>query len=152
MSRISSLYLLCAIPLCVAANPAIAQQGTATATSDENSSGLATIVVTAQKREQNLQSVGIAVTAVTAESIQSQNITSSADLAGRIVGLENYSPYGPGTSANVVIRGIGVNDFGEGHEAPVTTYVDEFYYVAVPAVDFALFDLDRVEVCSGVQN
>lgn len=152
MSRISSLYLLCAIPLCVAANPAIAQLGTATATSDENSSGLATIVVTAQKREQNLQSVGIAVTAVTAESIQSQNITSSADLAGRIVGLENYSPYGPGTSANVVIRGIGVNDFGEGHEAPVTTYVDEFYYVAVPAVDFALFDLDRVEVLRGPQG
>lgn len=152
MSHISRLYLLCAIPACVLASPAMAQQDAATGTVEEDSSGLNTIVVTAQKREQNLQSVGIAITAVTADSIQSQNITSSADLAGRIVGLENYSPYGPGTSANVVIRGIGVNDFGEGHEAPVTTYVDEFYYVAVPAVDFALFDLDRVEVLRGPQG
>ncbi|WP_144097489.1 TonB-dependent receptor [Croceicoccus sediminis] len=151
MIKASRLSLMCAIPACVLASPAMAQDAE-TDTPEQSTSGLNTIVVTAQKREQNLQSVGIAVTAVTAESIESQNITSSADLAGRIVGLENYSPYGPGTSANVVIRGIGVNDFGEGHEAPVTTYVDEFYYVAVPAVDFALFDLDRVEVLRGPQG
>lgn len=156
MSKTSRLLVLCSIPACVLAVPAMAQDGSSAAAeagdAETGDEGLSTIVVTAQKREQNLQSVGIAVTAVTAESIASRNITSSADLAGKIVGLENYSPYGPGTSANVVIRGIGVNDFGEGHEAPVTTYVDEFYYVAVPAVDFALFDLDRVEVLRGPQG
>ncbi len=114
--------------------------------------GLQEIVVTAQKRSQNIQQVGIAITAVTPEQIANRNIASSADLAGKIVGLESYSPYGPGTSSNVVIRGIGLNDFGEGHEAPVTSYVDEFYIVAVPAVDFALFDLDRVEVLRGPQG
>lgn len=116
------------------------------------SDGLAEIVVTAQKREQSLQQVGISVTAVTGEKIREQNISSSAELASHIVGLENFSPYGPGTSANVVIRGIGLNDFGEGHEAPVTTYIDEFYILSVPAVDFALFDLDRVEVLRGPQG
>lgn len=152
MRHISHLSLLCAVSVFTLANPAWAQQEAATDTSVDDGNGLQTIVVTAQKREQNLQSVGIAVTAVSANEIESRNITSSADLAGKIVGMENYSPYGPGTSANVVIRGIGVNDFGEGHEAPVTTYVDEFYYVSVPAVDFALFDLDRVEVLRGPQG
>ncbi len=123
--------------------------GTASGTDD---AGLDTIVVTAQKREQDLQQVGIAITAIDGGTVQSRNITSSADLASRVVGMENYSPYGPGTSANIVIRGIGVNDFGEGHEAPITTYVDEFYIVAVPAVDFALFDIDRVEVLRGPQG
>lgn len=114
--------------------------------------GLQDIVVTAQKREQSLQSVGISVTAVTGERLQTLGITSSAQLAARVPGVDNYSPYGPGTSANVVIRGIGLNDFGDGNEAPVTTYVDEFYLVAVPAVDFGLFDIARAEVLRGPQG
>ncbi|MES1983970.1 MAG: TonB-dependent receptor [Pseudomonadota bacterium] len=122
------------------------------AVANESAGGLQEIVVTAQKRNQSIQRVGIAITAVTPEQIANRNIASSADLAGKVVGLESYSPYGPGTSSNVVIRGIGLNDFGEGHEAPVTSYVDEFYIVAVPAVDFALFDLDRVEVLRGPQG
>lgn len=142
--------------LLAAASQAQAQAGAnasvAAPAEEDAPGGLQEIVVTAQKRSQNIQQVGIAITAVTPEQIANRNITSSADLAGKIVGLESYSPYGPGTSSNVVIRGIGLNDFGEGHEAPVTSYVDEFYIVAVPAVDFALFDLDRVEVLRGPQG
>ena len=51
-----------------------------------------------------------------------------------------------------MIRGIGQNDFGEGHESPVTPYIDEFYLVSVPAVDFSMFDLERVEVLRGPQG
>ncbi len=152
----SSLLAGASILLAVLASQAHAQTAadmpsSATA-ADDNAGGLEEIVVTAQKRNQSIQQVGIAITAVTPEQIANRNISSSADLAGKVVGLESYSPYGPGTSSNVVIRGIGLNDFGEGHEAPVTSYVDEFYIVAVPAVDFALFDLDRVEVLRGPQG
>ncbi|MFD2498221.1 TonB-dependent receptor plug domain-containing protein [Rhizorhabdus histidinilytica] len=102
-----------------------AQAQVAADSADDAAGGLQEIVVTAQKRAQNIQQVGIAITAVTPEQIANRNIASSADLAGKVVGLESYSPYGPGTSSNVVIRGIGLNDFGEGHEAPVTSYVDD---------------------------
>jgi iron complex outermembrane receptor protein len=51
-----------------------------------------------------------------------------------------------------VIRGIGLNDFGEGHEAPVTAYVDEFYLVSVPATGFSMLDLGRVEILRGPQG
>lgn len=141
--------------MALSATPARAQdapKSEAAPPQEDRGAVLGEIVVTAQKREQNLQRVGIAITAVTADGIRTKNITSSADLASRVVGLESYSPYGPGSSANVVIRGIGLNDFGEGHEAPVTSYVDEFYIVSVPAVDFALFDLDRAEVLRGPQG
>ncbi|MBO9378159.1 TonB-dependent receptor [Sphingomonas histidinilytica] len=144
------IMLLGGVALWLGAGAAQAQ--VAADSADDAAGGLQEIVVTAQKRAQNIQQVGIAITAVTPEQIANRNIASSADLAGKVVGLESYSPYGPGTSSNVVIRGIGLNDFGEGHEAPVTSYVDEFYIVAVPAVDFALFDLDRVEVLRGPQG
>src|SRR6267142_4897075 len=110
------------------------------------------VVVTAQKREQNLQDVGISVAALSGEQLRSEAVTSTIDAIMKIPNVDNYSPYGPGSSANIVIRGVGLNDFGEGHEAPVTTYVDEMYLVSVPAVDFSMFDLERVEVLRGPQG
>lgn len=110
------------------------------------------VTVTAQKREQSLQDVGIAVTAMTGESIREYGFSSAIDVITKAPSLDNYSTYGPGSSANITIRGIGLNDFGEGHEAPVTAYIDEFYMVSVPAVDFALYDLERVEILRGPQG
>lgn len=144
----ASLIALAAATL-LAQQPAHAQEA---ANGSATDSGLQDIVVTAQKREQNLQHVGISVTAVTGEQILQRGISSSIDLITRTPSVDNYSPYGPGSSANIVIRGVGLNDFGEGNEAPVTVYVDEFYIVNVPAVDFALFDLQRAEILRGPQG
>lgn len=110
------------------------------------------VVVTAQRRAQNLQDVGISVTAVPGQEIERQGIATSAQLAAGIPSVDTFSPFGPGANANVVIRGIGLNDFGDGNEAPVTTYVDEFYIVSVPATDFGLFDLEGAEVLRGPQG
>ena len=131
-----------------AANPtsAVAQE------TDARSSMLEEITVTAQKREQSLQDVGIAITAFSSEDIRQYGFSNAIDIISKVPGLDNYSNYGPGSSANIVVRGVGLNDFGEGHEAPVTAYVDEAYIVSVPAVDFALFDIDRVEVLRGPQG
>jgi iron complex outermembrane recepter protein len=110
------------------------------------------VVVTAQKREQSVQDVGIAITSITGSEIRELGFTSALDIATQTPGLEVSSAYGSGSSANIVIRGIGQNDFGEGHEAPVTAYIDEFYLVSVPAADFSMFDLERVEVLKGPQG
>ncbi|MEP7242726.1 MAG: TonB-dependent receptor [Gammaproteobacteria bacterium] len=110
------------------------------------------VTVTAQKREQNLQDVGISVAAFSGEAVRNLGLTSAVDALVKVPNVTNYSAYGPGSSANIVIRGIGLNDFGEGHEAPVTAYVDEMYLVAVPALGFSMFDLQRVEVLRGPQG
>lgn len=119
---------------------------------DVSAQTLEEVTVTAQKREQSLQDVGIAVTAMTGESIREYGFSNAIDVITKAPSLDNYSTYGPGSSANITIRGIGLNDFGEGHEAPVTAYIDEFYVVSVPAVDFALYDLERVEILRGPQG
>ncbi|WP_240704727.1 TonB-dependent receptor [Croceicoccus sediminis] len=145
-------WLALAVSGTLAAFPAMAQDSGAAQGTQESQGGLSEIVVTAQKREQNLQDVGISVTAISGDEILERGVSNSIELITSTPSVDNYSPYGPGSSANVVIRGIGLNDFGEGHEAPVTVYVDEFYVVNVPAVDFALFDLARAEILRGPQG
>ena len=110
------------------------------------------VVVTAQKREQNLQDVGISISALSGSDLKDYGLSRATELATKVPNLGLYLPYGPGTSGNVILRGIGLNDFGEGHEAPVTLYVDEFYIVSIPAVDFSMFDIDRAEVLRGPQG
>ena len=118
----------------------------------EDSTQLEEIVVTAQKRQQNLQDVGISVAAFDGEKVREAQIGTGPDLLIKIPNIDVFSGYGPGSSANIVIRGVGLNDFGDGHEAPVTTYVDEAYTVAVPATGMSLYDLERVEVLRGPQG
>lgn len=118
----------------------------------DSSSQLDEIVVTAQKRQQNLQDVGISVASFEGEKLRELQIGTGPDLLVKIPNIDVFSTYGPGSSANIVIRGVGLNDFGDGHEAPVTTYVDEAYTVAVPATGMSLYDLQRVEVLRGPQG
>ena len=110
------------------------------------------VTVTAQKREQNLQDVGISVVARSGESLRESGLADVVDAVIKIPNVDVHPAYGPGSTANIVIRGVGLNDFGEGHEAPVTTYVDELYVLSVPAVDFAMFDINRLEVLRGPQG
>ena len=110
------------------------------------------VVVTAQKREQSVQDVGIAITSLTGTEIRELGFATALDISHQTPGLEVASAYGTGSSAQIMIRGVGQNDFGEGHESPVTPYIDEFYLVSVPAADFSMFDLERVEVLKGPQG
>jgi iron complex outermembrane receptor protein len=116
------------------------------------SSQLDEIVVTAQKRQQNLQDVGISVASYEGSKVRDAQIGTGPDLLVKIPNVDVFSTFGAGSSANIVIRGVGLNDFGDGHEAPVTTYVDEAYTVAVPATGMSIYDLQRVEVLRGPQG
>jgi outer membrane receptor protein involved in Fe transport len=139
--------LLGAVALIIAVSGFVAE----TANSQE-SQVLEEVIVTAQKREQSLQDVGISIAAVTGGTMRDLGLTNTIDALVKIPNVAIYSAYGPGTTANVVVRGVGLNDFGEGHEAPVTTYVDEFYLVSVPTVGFSMFDIERMEVLRGPQG
>ena len=114
--------------------------------------GLNAIVVTATKKAEDLQEVPISVSVIGGAEAREYGFNTAIDIVAQAPNVEAASIYGAGTSANVTMRGIGQNDFGEGHEAPITAYVDEIYLVAVPAVDFSLVDIERVEVLRGPQG
>jgi iron complex outermembrane receptor protein len=128
--------------------PALAQTSAPAAKPAADS--LDTIVVTAQRREQKLQDVGIAVTALGAKQIASLGLKDSTDLtrAAPSLRMNEYTP-----SAVVFnIRGVSQNDFGDEQEPPVAVYQDDSYASSFVSSGFPLFDLQRVEVLRGPQG
>ena len=108
------------------------------------------VVVTAQRREQRLQDVGIAVTVVGSAQLGNMGIKDSTDLTKGVPGLKmnEYTP-----SAVVFnIRGVSQNAFGDEQEPPVAVYQDDSYASSFVSSGFPLFDLQRVEVLRGPQG
>ncbi len=108
------------------------------------------IVVTAQKRSQRLQDVGIAVTALGAEGIAELGRQDVTALVTKVPGLQanQFSP----TITVFNIRGVSQNDFADSQEAPIAFYSDEAYVSALGAISGQTFDLERVEVLRGPQG
>jgi iron complex outermembrane receptor protein len=113
-------------------------------------SRLADIIVTAQKREQNLQDVGSSVTAFDAKALGSLGLKDVTDIAGQVPGLQ-FNQYGA-TVTIYNLRGVSQNDFSDHQEAPVAVYADDAYIASTGALAGALFDLQRVEVLRGPQG
>lgn len=110
------------------------------------------IEVTAQKRIQPLQSVGIAVTALTGDQMDALGMESAQEVTAMAPGVTTIQPNGP-SSFFVSIRGVGQNDFsGDHQESPVAIYLDEAYISAASGAGFQLFDMERVEVLRGPQG
>jgi len=110
------------------------------------------VVVTAQKREQSLQDVGIAVSAFSGEQIRQLGWNSSDDIAAQIPGVTLIQPNGP-ASFTMNIRGVAQNDFsGDNQESPVAVYIDDVYAASPTHASFQIFDFERVEVLRGPQG
>ena len=110
------------------------------------------IVVSAQKREQSLQEVGVSVTAFAGETLERLSLRDSTDIAQFTPNLEIGDPAGAGSQPAIFIRGVGLNDFNTNNAGPNGVYVDEVYISSPAAQVFQLFDLDRVEVLRGPQG
>jgi iron complex outermembrane recepter protein len=109
------------------------------------------VVVTSQKREQNLQDVGIAVTAFTGEQMNALGIKQSFDIAAFSPGV-HISGNLAGQNVQFTIRGVTQNDFNDIVEAPNAVYLDEGYLAIAQAQTFAVYDVERVEILKGPQG
>jgi iron complex outermembrane receptor protein len=111
------------------------------------------IVVTAQKRVQNLQEVGVSVTAFNDQQLKALGWDNSMDVAAQTPGLVATS--NTGDTSNIAlfsIRGVNQGDFAEGQEAPIAIYNDEVYLSSPGASGAPSFDLARIEVLRGPQG
>ncbi len=108
------------------------------------------IVVTAQKREQNLQDVGTSLTALDSSTLQSLGMKDVTAIAGQVPGMQ-FNQFGA-TVTIYNLRGVSQNDFSDHQEAPVAAYADDAYVASTGALAGSLFDIDRVEVLRGPQG
>jgi iron complex outermembrane receptor protein len=132
----------------LSANAAWGQSTPDAATSADN--GGADIVVTAQRREQKLQDVGIAISVLSQEELQHRSINNATDVVAAIPNLK-YNAY---SSSQVVfnMRGVSQNDYGDQQEPPVAVYQDDSYASSITTASFPVFDLARVEALRGPQG
>ena len=135
-----------AIAFCVA-TPAFAQDEAAEDT------GLHEIVVTAQRREENLQDVPLSVDVVSGDKLDAIN-SGGGDiraLAGRVPSLNIESSFGR-TFPRFYIRGLGNTDFDLNASQPVSLVYDDVVLENPILKGFPIFDVERVEVLRGPQG
>ncbi len=119
------------------------------------SNALEVIVVTAQKRSENVQDVPIAISAFTAATLQDKSIVDLHALSNLVpnVNLESGSPFSSSTSVlSASIRGIGQDDFAMNLDPGVGVYVDGVYFARTVGANQNLLDVDRVEILKGPQG
>lgn len=109
------------------------------------------IVVTAQKREQNLMDVGIAITALTGEQVRELGMRDTTWVPDMAPGVQLVQPNSR-QSYGFAVRGVLQVDFADHQEHPTAVYVDEAYVSQASASGFQLFDLEQVEVLRGPQG
>jgi iron complex outermembrane receptor protein len=108
-------------------------------------------VVTAQKREQSIQDVGIAITAFTGDQLNQLGFTNAQQITSMAPGVQTIQPNGV-ANYSVAIRGVVANDFATNVESPVALYIDEVYISQMSGAGFMLYDMERVEILRGPQG
>jgi len=115
--------------------------------------GIEEVTVTAQKREENLQTTPIAISAMTGDTLKNMGVTSIEGVAKASPSI-SFTPYP--SSSNVLImymRGQGVSDPMQiTSDGSVGMYEDGFYLSRAQASTFDLADIERVEVLRGPQG
>jgi outer membrane receptor protein involved in Fe transport len=123
---------------------------------DDSKDSLQEIVVTANRREQNLIDVPYNISAVSGHDLAAAGVANLSDIARLLPGMNipDLGPRASSSNSNIVIRGLNANDPGGAAYLPwesvplVSTYVDE-----VPMfVNLNLADIQRVEVLRGPQG
>ena len=109
------------------------------------------VVVTAQHREQNLQDVPIAVTALDESAIEKIFARDLTDVTGKTPNLVLTPILGNGTTA-ISIRGMQLNDVEKSFDPAVAVYQDGIYLQTTTGALLNLWDAERIEVLRGPQG
>jgi outer membrane receptor protein involved in Fe transport len=129
-------------------NPAIAQESSSAA--QDSADTVADIIVTAQKRSQSINDVGLTITALGSDTLQRQGINTLDDLARSVPGL-TYAGTDFGTPV-FTLRGVGFYDRSLGGYPTTSVYFDEIPLTFPALAAHANLDLERVEVLKGPQG
>lgn len=111
-----------------------------------------TITVTAERREQSLQDVPVAVTAMSAQQLELRGVDEPINLVEFVPNMIGTHNTGIGSANAYYIRGLGNTETIATFDPPVGTYIDEVFIARQNANNIAFFDVDRIEVLRGPQG
>lgn len=144
--RLTAIHaiLLASVSATAVSSPVLAQDAQS---SDEG--GLADIVVTAQKRSENLQDVPIAVTAIGGGELQAAGIEGQLNLP-KLTPNVNFTVLA--SFAAVYVRGVGTQFANPGLESSIPVYFDDTLIPRAASAMFSFTDVERIEVLKGPQG
>jgi iron complex outermembrane receptor protein len=128
--------------------------GSAAALADADTSAgtLQEVVVTARRFSEDLQSVPIAVTALSAAVIQQQDVTNLEDLNSFVPNMKIAADRATSSTINVYIRGVGQSDPLWGFEPGVGVYIDDVYLARPQTALLDVIDVQDLEILRGPQG
>ncbi len=115
------------------------------------SAELEEVVVTAQKRAQSVNDIGVSASAISGDQLNDLGITEMTDLGAHTPGLVTVNSTSGGTTI-FAIRGIGLDDFSPNNTSGVGVYTDEVFASNPAFLTGRLYDVERVEVLKGPQG
>lgn len=149
MVFLGGLAMALAAPAYAQDQAAAGQEAAGQAEASEQA-GVGDIIVTAQKRSQSINSVGMAISALSGDDLKSQGISDVADLA-RVVPGFTFAQSQKGAPI-YTLRGVGFFEESLGASPAVSIYVDEAGYAFPIMAKAASLDIERVEVLKGPQG
>ena len=141
---LAALFLSAAIPATAVATQASAQATAGTAQVEE-------VIVTAQRREERLQKVPVAVTVVSGDQLAARQTFSTEQLVAQVPTL-TFRKGTTNVNSALNLRGIGTISFSAGAEPAVSTVVDGVVLARSGQAFFDFFDIARIEVLRGPQG
>ncbi len=116
-----------------------------------DNAGLAEVVVTAQRREESAQNVGIAMSVISGQSLADKSISYVNDLQNAVPNLQVEPAFGS-SQPQFRLRGVGFIDYTSNNTSPVGVSLDGVAFALPIQTQGQLFDIDRIEVLRGPQG
>src|SRR5262245_38127258 len=135
----------CSLPVSAPAVAAPADEGV-------QAGGIEQVVVTARRRDENLQDVPVAITALTSDQLLEQNVRTLEDMTAYAPNIKVNAGRATTSTINAYIRGVGQNDPLWGFEPGVGIYLDDVYIARPQGALLDVYDVDRIEVLRGPQG
>lgn len=133
----------CSLPV---SGPAVAAEPGAQAGTIEQ------VTVTARRREESLQNVPVAITALTSDQLLEQNVRTLEDVTAYAPNIKINAGRATTSTINAYIRGVGQNDPLWGFEPGVGIYLDDVYIARPQGALLDVYDVERIEVLRGPQG
>jgi iron complex outermembrane receptor protein len=127
-----------------------AQATAQAAEAQDDQSRIETVVVTARRREEDLQTTPVTVTAFTGETLQAQGIDDFTRLAQATPGI-NFDTF-PKSAPRPFFRGIGSSNQGAGGDPSSVGFLDGVYLARAAMLGLDFYDMERIEVLKGPQG
>ena len=118
----------------------------------KESGGIEEVVVTAQKRAENVQTVPISITALTSTDLENNHIVTLEDISSLVPNLQLQQALSGTTTPKMYLRGVGVANQVFSFDSPIGLYIDGVYIARITGALVDLFDVKRVEVLRGPQG